>query len=62
MSNGTYYEATDADSLADIYKSIRLEVTTTTEHTEVTALFTMAGSLLLAVGALLSVIWFGRVV
>jgi Ca-activated chloride channel family protein len=62
VSNGTYYEATDADSLAQIYKSIRLEVTTTTEHTEVTALFTMAGSLLLVAGALLSVLWFGRVV
>jgi Ca-activated chloride channel family protein len=62
VSNGTYYEATDAKSLAEIYKSIHLEITTTTEHTEVTALFTMVGSVLLVIGALLSVLWFGRVV
>lgn len=62
VSNGTYYQATDAKSLADIYKSIHLEITTTTKHTEVTALFTIVGSLLLVVGALLSVLWFGRVV
>ena len=60
--HGTYYEATDAQSLADIYKSIKLEVTTTTEYTEVTAVFTMVGSALLVIGALLSVLWFGRVV
>jgi Ca-activated chloride channel family protein len=62
VSDGTYYEATDAKSLAEIYKSIHLEITTTTEHTEVTALFTMIGSVLLVIGALLSVLWFGRVV
>jgi len=33
-----------------------------TEHPEITALFAMAGALLLAVGAVFSLMWFGRVV
>ncbi|MEO5841682.1 MAG: VWA domain-containing protein [Acidimicrobiales bacterium] len=62
VSDGTYYEAADAASLAEIYKSIDLQFKTKTEHTEVTALFTAGAALLLVVGALLSVFWFGRVV
>ncbi|MEO8692966.1 MAG: VWA domain-containing protein [Acidimicrobiales bacterium] len=62
VTDGTYYEAADAASLADIYKSIDLQFKSKTEHTEVTALFTAGAALLLVVGALLSVFWFGRVV
>jgi hypothetical protein len=32
------------------------------EHTEITALFAIAGALLLIVGAALSLMWFGRVI
>ena len=62
VSDGTYYEAADAATLAEIYKSIDLDFKTKTEHTEVTALFTTGAALLLVAGALLSVFWFGRVV
>ena len=62
VSDGTYYEAADAAALAEIYKSIDLEFKTKTEYTEVTALFTAGAALLLVIGALLSVFWFGRVV
>jgi Ca-activated chloride channel family protein len=62
VSDGKYYEAADAASLADIYKSIDLDFKAVTEHTEVTALFTAGAALLLVIGALLSVFWFGRVV
>jgi Ca-activated chloride channel family protein len=61
-TDGKYFEASDAATLADVYKSIHLDFKTKTEHTEVTAVFTAAGTLLLVVGALLSVFWFGRVV
>jgi Ca-activated chloride channel family protein len=61
-TQGTYYEAADAASLADIYGTIDLELTVRSEPTEVSALFTAGGALLLVVGALLSVLWFGRVV
>lgn len=62
VSDGTYYEAADAASLAEIYKSVDLDFKSKTEHTEVTALFTAGAALLLVAGALLSVFWFGRVV
>jgi Ca-activated chloride channel family protein len=62
VSDGTYYEAADATALAEIYRSIDLDFKSKTGHTEVTALFTAGAALLLVVGALLSVFWFGRVV
>lgn len=62
VSDGTYYEAANAAALAEIYRSIDLDFKSKTEHTEVTALFTAGAALLLVVGALLSVLWFGRVV
>jgi Ca-activated chloride channel family protein len=62
VTDGKYYEATDAASLAQIYRTIHLGFKTTTEHTEVTGLFAAVGMLLLVAGSLLSVLWFGRVV
>jgi Ca-activated chloride channel family protein len=62
ITDGEYHEATDAASLAEIYKNIDLKFKRVTEHTEVTALFTAGAALLLVIGALLSVLWFGRVV
>jgi Ca-activated chloride channel family protein len=62
LTDGTYYEAADAASLTQIYKTIDLEFTVKGEYTEVTAVFTAASALLLVAGALLSVLWFGRVV
>ena len=43
-------------------RSIDLRFKIVSEHTEVTGLFSAAGAVLLLVGALLSVLWFGRVV
>jgi Ca-activated chloride channel family protein len=62
VTDGHYYEAANAAELAKIYKDIDLDFKTVTEHTEVTALFTAGAALLLVIGALLSVFWFGRVV
>ncbi|HEV8298269.1 MAG TPA: VWA domain-containing protein, partial [Acidimicrobiales bacterium] len=62
VTDGTYYEATDAHALADVYKSIHLDLKSQTRHTEITALFTGGAALILVIGALLSVFWFGRVV
>lgn len=62
VTDGTYYEAADAATLGDVYRTIDLDAVSRVERTEVTALFTMGGLLLLVVGASLSVLWFGRVV
>lgn len=62
VTDGSYYQADDAEGLAEISESIDLRFKLVSERTEVTGLFSAAGIVLLLVGALLSVLWFGRVV
>ena len=61
ITDGSYYEADDAEGLAEISKTIDLRFKLVSEHIEVSGLFAAAGAVLLMVGALLSVLWFGRV-
>ena len=61
VTNGAYHPATDPSGLANLARSINLHFTVVTEHTEISALFAAAAVVLLVVGALLSVLWFGRV-
>jgi Ca-activated chloride channel family protein len=62
VTDGRYYEAADSATLTEIYENIDLELKTETEGTEITAIFTAVGSLLLVLAASLSLLWFGRVV
>ncbi len=62
VTDGTYEQAGDAAALEGIYESIDLEFKRVKEPREVTALFGAAGGLLLALGSLLSIAWFGRVI
>jgi Ca-activated chloride channel family protein len=62
VTDGTYDQAADATALTRIYESIDLELKSTTKPREVTALFAAAGGLILVVGSLLSIAWFGRVI
>jgi Ca-activated chloride channel family protein len=62
VTDGTYHEADDEAGLAAISKSIDLRFKIVSQHTEVTGLFSAVGAVLLLAGALLSVLWFGRVV
>jgi Ca-activated chloride channel family protein len=62
VTNGAYHQFDNRASIAAISKTINLHFKVVTEHTEITALFAMAGALLLAVGAVFSLMWFGRVV
>jgi Ca-activated chloride channel family protein len=61
-SNGTYNQASDTASLKGVYKSINLEFKQVKKPREVTALFSAAGALLLALASVLSIVWLGRVV
>ncbi|MDQ6727984.1 MAG: VWA domain-containing protein [Actinomycetota bacterium] len=61
-TDGSYFEAGDATGLAAISKKIDLRFKIVSQHTEVTGLFSAVGIVLLLAGALLSVLWFGRVV
>lgn len=62
ITDGTYHQAGDAEGLTAISRSIDLRFTLVSEHTEVSGVFAGGGALLLLAGALLSVVWFGRVV
>jgi Ca-activated chloride channel family protein len=62
VTDGSYSEAGDAETLAGIYESIDVEFKRVEKTREVTALFAAAGGLLLALGAALSLVWFGRVI
>lgn len=62
VTDGTYAAAEDAATLTGIYESIDLEFKSVERPREVTALFAAAGGLLLALGSILSLAWFGRVI
>jgi Ca-activated chloride channel homolog len=62
VTDGSYHEAGDAAGLAEISETIDLRFKLVSEHTEVSGLFAAGGAVLLVVGALLSILWFGRVV
>ena len=62
VTDGTYYRAEDAASLAKVYDKIDLKLTSHAKKTEVTGAIAGISALLLVVGAGLSLAWFGRVV
>jgi Ca-activated chloride channel family protein len=61
-TDGTYFAARDAASLARVYDSIDLSWTARTEQREVTSWLAAAAALLLLAGAALSVLRSGRVI
>jgi Ca-activated chloride channel family protein len=62
ITNGSYHQVTDRDAVTDISKTIGLHFAIFTQHTEISAIFAAAAALLLVGAALISVLWFGRVV
>lgn len=61
-SSGSYFAAEDDTELTRVYGNIDLKWTSKDKKTELTGLFSGASLGLLAVGALLSLKWFGRLV
>ena len=61
-TDGRYYAAADERALADVYDSIDLTWTVQARRIEVTGLLAGAAGLLLLLGAVLSVAWYGRVI
>lgn len=62
VTDGTYEQAGDAAVLNRIYDSIDLELKRVDEPREMTALLAAASGLLLVLGSVLSIAWFGRVI
>jgi len=62
LTDGTYHTAGDSSGLGAISKTIRLHFTLVSQHTEITGLFCAVALVILLLGALVSVRWYGRVV
>jgi Ca-activated chloride channel homolog len=62
VTDGTYHQASDSAALAGVYESIDLDFKNVKKPREMTGAFAAAGLLLLAVGSVLSIAWFGRVI
>lgn len=60
MTEGLYFNAENEEDLQAIYESIEPNFRVSREKTEVTAVFAGLGILLLLVGGMLSLLWFGR--
>lgn len=61
VTDGSYHTAGDAAGLAAISRTVNVHVKLVSEHTDVSGLFAGIALLLLLTGALLSLMWFGRV-
>jgi Ca-activated chloride channel family protein len=62
VTDGSYNRAGNTATLERIYESVDLELARVEREREVTALFAAAGGLVLALGAILSIAWFGRLI
>jgi Ca-activated chloride channel family protein len=60
VTGGAYYNATNEESLLEIYKNIDLELVVKQQNMEVTSLLAGASILLLLIGGMLSLLWFNR--
>ena len=61
VTNGSYHQAQGRAALEAISKGIDLHFTLVRQYTEITAAFAAAAALFLVAGALMSMLWFGRV-
>jgi Ca-activated chloride channel family protein len=61
VTNGTYHQVDDRAAVTAVSHTIDLHFTVVSEYIQVSAIFAAGAMLLLAVGGLLSVLWFGRV-
>ncbi len=61
LTHGQYFYAGTAQDLMKVYESLSSKLVVERKETEISALFAVLGALLAALGAGLSVFWFGRV-
>jgi Ca-activated chloride channel family protein len=61
LTRGEYFYAGNAGDLKKIYESLRSRMVMETKKTEVTAFFAAAGAALVVLSALLSLLWFNRI-
>ncbi len=61
LTEGEYYNAESSDDVFNIYESLRPQFVIRPERTEITAVLTGISMLVLLIGGLLSLFWFGRI-
>jgi Ca-activated chloride channel family protein len=61
LTGGTYYNAGNEEDLRKVYENLDTRFILHTEKTEITALFTAAGVVILLIGSTLSLLWFSRI-
>jgi Ca-activated chloride channel family protein len=61
ITRGEYFYAGTATDLKKVYESLGTRLVLEKKQTEVTALFAAAAAALALVSALLSLLWFGRI-
>jgi Ca-activated chloride channel family protein len=61
LTQGEYFFAGSASDLKKVYETLSSRLVLETRETEITALFTAAAALLALLGALLSLLWFNRI-
>jgi Ca-activated chloride channel family protein len=61
VTRGEYFYAGTAGDLKKVYQALNTRFVLEKKETEVTALFCAAGTLAVLAGALLSILWFGRI-
>jgi Ca-activated chloride channel family protein len=62
ITKGQYFHATSATDLKAIYENLKAKSTNETKETEITAFFAAAAALLAVISALLSMLWFNRLI
>ncbi len=62
MTGGSYYNAESAQDLKNIYDDLDPQLTIKPQKMEVTSLFAGAGIIVLMLGGLYSLLWFGRLI
>lgn len=61
ITQGEYFYAGNAPDLKKVYQTLNSKITLEQKQTEITALFSAAAALLAVMAALLSMLWFGRI-
>lgn len=61
LTGAHYYQASTEEDLRTVYDNLDLQLVIRAEYEEITALFAGIGIMLLVVGGMLSLFWFGRI-
>ena len=61
ITDGQYYNASNSTDLRAVYENLTTQLVFRSEKTEVTALFTALGAIMLVAAAALSLLWFQRI-